>query len=35
VKLFPSIAFMILGVLFLIVDIVFIPGNRMNEGEAM
>jgi hypothetical protein len=35
VKLFPSIAFMILGVLFLIVDIVFIPNNRMNEGKAM
>jgi hypothetical protein len=34
-RLFPSIAFIVLGVLFLMIDIIFIPANRHGEGEAL
>jgi hypothetical protein len=34
-RLFPSIAFIVLGVLFLMIDIIFIPARRHGEGEAL
>lgn len=34
-RLFPSIAFIVLGVLFLIIDIIFIPTHRRGERETL